>query len=154
MRGVKIKKRIVEPDGLYKSRTLSRFILNIMKDGKKSKAEKIVYSALDAVSQDKKEALTMFETAIKNVMPRQEVRSRRVGGATYQIPFPVRHERSEALAIRWVVSAARSRKGKPMNERLAMELKEAFAGSGSAIKRRDDVHRMAEANKAFSHFKF
>lgn len=154
MRGAKVKKRQVNIDPVFKSKALSRFINSLMTDGKKSTAEGIIYGALDIINQDKKESLAVFDQAMKNVMPRQEVRSRRVGGMTYQVPFPVRHERAEALAIRWMITAARSRKGKPMAERLAAELKEAFANTGSAIKKRDDVHRMAEANKAFSHFRF
>lgn len=133
---------------------VSRFVNNIMIHGKKSLAEKLLYGALLHISSDKKEALQVFEQAMKNVMPRQEVRSRRVGGATYQIPFPLRHDRSEALAIRWITQAARSKKGKPMIEKLAAEIKEASTNTGAAIKKRDDVHRMAEANKAFSHFRF
>ena len=154
MRGVKIKKRQVQSDAVYKSKAIEKLIKTIMDSGKKSTAESIVYKALTTLSEDKKEALQTFEQALKNVMPRQEVRSRRVGGANYQIPQPVRHERSEGLALRWIVNAARSRKGKPMYEKLAIELKEAFANTGSAVKKKDDVHRMAEANKAFSHFKF
>lgn len=154
MRGLKIKKRPVQIDYLYKSKIVGRFVNAIMIHGKKSLAEKAIYCAIASLSEDKKQALTMFEQAIRNVMPKQEVRSRRIGGATYQIPMPLRHERAEALAIRWIVSAARGRKGKPISEKLALEFKDAFAGTGPAVKKRDDVHRMADANKAFSHFKF
>lgn len=154
MRGVKIKKRLAQSDAVYKSKAIEKLIKTIMDSGKKSTAEGIVYKAVGSLAEDKKDALTMFEQALKNVMPRQEVRSRRVGGANYQIPQPVRHERSEALALRWIVGAARSRKGKPMAEKLAIELKEAYANTGAAVKKKDDVHRMADANKAFSHFRF
>lgn len=154
MRGAHIKKRQVNPDPVYKSRSLGRFITGVMKHGKKSLAENLVYSALEKINEDKKEALLVFDLAMRNVMPKQEVRSRRVGGATYQIPYPVKHDRSEALAIRWIVSAARNRKGKPFDEKLAMELLEAKTGTGPAVKKRDDVHRMADANRAFSHFRF
>ena len=154
MRGAKIKKRVPQPDAVYKSRALSRVVNNMMIHGKKSTAEGIIYTAVALLSEDKKEAITMFEQALKNIMPKQEVRSKRVGGVTYQVPFPLKHDRSEALAIRWLVGAARSKKGKPMAEKLASELKEALANQGAAIKKRDDTHRMAEANKAFAHFRF
>lgn len=124
----------------------------VMAAGKKSTAQEIVYNAIDKLAEDKKEALQMFEDAVKKVMPAQEVRSKRVGGATYQVPTPVKHERSEALAIRWIVDAAKAKKGKPMNEKLFEELKNAHEGTGSAIKKRDDTHKMADANRAFAHF--
>jgi small subunit ribosomal protein S7 len=124
----------------------------LMIHGKKSLAESIVYGAINKLAEDKKEALSFFELAVKNVMPNQEVRSRRVGGATYQVPMPVRHERSEALAVRWIVGSARDKKGKPMVEKLFEELKNSKEGIGAAIKKRDDVHKMAEANRAFAHF--
>ena len=104
------------------------------------------------VNEDKKEAITVFDQALRNVMPRQEVRSRRIGGATYQVPVPLKHDRSEALAVRWIVQTARSRKGKPMLEKLFEEIKNAQSNTGSAIKKKEDTHRMAEANKAFAHF--
>ncbi|HSX39185.1 MAG TPA: 30S ribosomal protein S7 [Candidatus Saccharimonadales bacterium] len=154
MRSGNPKKRPTQTDVVFKSRVVARMINTIMKAGKKSIAEKIVYSALDQLSQDKKEAVTMFEQAVKNVMPLQEVRSRRVGGATYQVPQPVRHERAEALAVRWIVDSAAGKKGKPMVNKLYEELKNAFDNTGSAIKKREDVHKMAEANRAFSHFRF
>lgn len=154
MRGAKIKKRQVQTESVYKSRSLTRLINFVMRHGKKPVAESIVYDALNMVNEDKKEALTVFDQALRNVMPRQEVRSRRVGGATYQIPFPVRHERAEALAVRWLVTAARNRKGKPMAERLFLEIKDASVNTGPAVKKKEDVHRMAEANRAFSHFRF
>ncbi|EKD99572.1 MAG: hypothetical protein ACD_22C00233G0002 [uncultured bacterium] len=152
MRSGKVTKRIVEADPIYKSKTLSRMINVIMQKGEKSVARSVVYGALEKLAADKKEAGQMFEDAIKNVMPAQEVRSKRVGGATYQVPTPVKHERSEALAIRWIINAARSKKGKPMDEKLFEELRSAKDGTGAAIKKRDDVHKMAEANRAFAHF--
>jgi len=127
-------------------------INTVMLSGKKSLAEKIVYGALSRLSEDRKDALTAFEHAVKNVMPMQEVRSRRVGGATYQVPVPLKHDRSEALAVRWIVQAARSKKGKSMEDKLFEELRNAQSNTGSAIKKRDDNHKMAEANKAFAHF--
>ena len=153
MRAKKAKKRPIQTDQLYKSRVVSRLIQRLMMHGKKSLAESTVYTAMEKLSSDKKEALAMLEQAMKNVMPMQEVRSRRVGGATYQVPMPVKHERSEALAIRWVAMASRSRKGKPMDQKLFEELKDAYAGVGNAIKKKEDTHKMAEANRAFSHFR-
>ena len=154
MRTKQAKNKIISADPLYKSRVVARLINKVMKGGKKSLAEGIVYTVLDNLSKDRKEALISLEQAVKNVMPKQEVRSRRVGGATYQIPFPLKHDRSEALAIRWLVDVAKSRKGKPMNEKLLEEVKSASGGTGGAIKKRDDTHKMAEANRAFSHFRF
>ncbi|HAZ29322.1 TPA: 30S ribosomal protein S7 [candidate division WWE3 bacterium] len=154
MRSGQVKKKVLLVDPVYKSKILNRVISLVMRDGEKKVAEGIVYGVLAKLAQEKKEALDMFEGAVKNVMPKTEVRSRRVGGATYQIPMPVRYERSEALAVRWLIGAARKKKGKPMVEKLTEELKNAHQGIGDAIKKRDDVHKMAEANKAFSHFKF
>jgi len=154
MRGKRAKKRELLPDPIYKSRTVTRLINNIMLGGKKQTAEEIVYGALEKLNPDKKEAISMFDIALKNVAPKQEVRSRRVGGATYQIPFPVKHDRSEALAVRWLTNSARKRSGKPMSDRLFEELKNAHEGLGDAIKIRDDTHKMADANKAFAHFRF
>lgn len=154
MRSSTAKKRTIETDTVYKSRVVTRFINTVMKDGKKSLAEKNVYAALHKLSEDRKKAITQFEQAVKNVMPAQEVRSRRVGGATYQVPTPLRHDRSEALALRWIVQSARNRKGKPMDEKLFEEIKSAFEGVGSAIKKREDMHKMAEANRAFAHFRY
>ena len=154
MRSGQVKKKVLLVDPVYKSKILNRVISLVMRDGEKKVAEGIVYGVLAKLAQEKKEALDMFEGAVKNVMPKTEVRSRRVGGATYQIPMPVRYERSEALAVRWIIGAARKKKGKPMVEKLTEELKNAHQGIGDAIKKRDDVHKMAEANKAFSHFKF
>ena len=154
MRGKRAKKRELLPDPIYKSRSVARLINNIMLGGKKHTAESIVYGALEQLNPDKKEALTVFDNALKNIMPKQEVRSRRVGGATYQVPFPVKHERSEALAVRWLTDAARKKSGKSMSDRLYEELKNADEGIGDAIKIRSDTHKMADANKAFAHFKF
>lgn len=152
MRGKKAKKRPATSDTIYKSRVVARIINTVMQNGKKSLAEKAVYEAMKSLSEDPKENLRMLETAVKNVMPQQEVRSKRVGGATYQVPVPLKHERSEALAIRWLVNTARSRKGKPMSEKLYEELKNSYQGVGDSVKKRDDTHRMAEANRAFAHF--
>lgn len=153
MRSKQAKKRQKIADPIYKSKLVARMINVVMKDGKKSLAEKIVYGALESLSQEKKQSLQIFEKAVSNVMPKMEVRSRRIGGATYQIPQPVKHERSEALAIRWIVNAARKKKGKPMKEKLYEEIKDAYSEVGDAIKKRDEVHKMAEANKAFSHLR-
>lgn len=152
MRAKKAKKRIIEADPVYKSRAVERFIHTIMYDGKKSLARKIVYDSLIKLNADTKEALKMFEQAMKNVTPSQEVRSRRVGGATYQVPMPLKHDRAEALAMRWLVDSARKKSGKPMVDRLFEELRSAVDGSGDAIKKKEDTHRMADANRAFAHF--
>jgi len=123
-----------------------------MERGKKSLAKSIVYGSIQKMNQDEKEGLRMFEQAVKNVMPQQEVRSKRVGGATYQVPMPLKHDRAEALAIRWIVDAAKSKKGKPMVDKLYEVLNDSYQNIGDAIKKRDDVHRMADANRAFAHF--
>ena len=148
-------KRNVLPDAKYGDKVVTKFINNIMEDGKKAVAEKIVYSAFDIIaSKLKQEALSVFSTAIENVKPMIEVRSRRVGGATYQVPSEVRPDRRQALAIRWIIDAANKRSETTMTEKLANELLDAVANKGSAVKKREDTHRMAEANKAFSHYKF
>ncbi len=152
MRSKNPKKRIISVDPIYKSRVVTRLVNLLMIDGKKSLSETIIYTALKRFSEDTKEAVKFFEEAIKNLMPVQEVRSKRIGGATYQVPMPLRHDRSEALALRWLINAARNKKGKPMTEKLYDELKNAHDGTGDAIKKRDDVHKMAEANRAFAHF--
>lgn len=154
MRSKKAKKREIFPDPVYKSRVVTRTINSLMLDGKKSTARTILYSALEKLSDDKKEAVTIFENAVKTLMPKQEVRSRRVGGATYQVPMPVRHNRSEALAIRWLIEAARKKKGKPIDQILFEELINIGQEQGEALKKRDDTHKMAEANRAFAHFRF
>lgn len=153
MRGKPAKKREIKPDPKYGNAMLGKFINYVMERGKKTVAQSIVYGALDRIAaESKKDPVKIFEDAIKNVQPQVEVRTRRVGGANYQIPMPVRGERQYALAARWIIGAANSRKGKPMAEKLATILFEASQGLGDAIKKRDDVHRMAEANKAFAHF--
>ena len=149
------EKREVLPDAKYGDRVLTKFMNNLMIDGKKSVAERIVYSALDRVEGKVKRApVEIFHEALDNIKPSVEVRSRRVGGATYQVPVEVRPVRRMALAMRWVKEAAKKRSEKSMAFRLANELLEATEGRGGAMKKRDEVHRMAEANKAFSHFRF
>lgn len=141
------------PDSKYNSESVSRFINTVMWDGKKDTARAIVYDALDILAKDgEMDALETFETAIRNVSPLMEVRSRRVGGANYQVPREVPQQRRVSLAYRWLISAARAKKGKPMAQKLAEEIKLAVNNEGSAIKKKDDMHRMADANKAFAHF--
>ncbi len=150
----KVKNRnIPGPDRVYNSDTLSKFINYIMWDGKKNAARTVVYDALDAIkAKGEEKPFEIFEAAIKNVGPAMEVRSRRIGGANYQVPREVRPERRAALAMRWITEAARGKKGRPMAQRLADEILSASKGEGEAIKKRDNVHKMAEANKAFAHF--
>lgn len=148
------KRKIVKADYNYHSPLVARFINKIMTQGKKSAATKIVYLALDELSSNKKDALELLKKATETVTPKVEVRARRVGGATYQVPGPVRHDRAESLAIRWLLSGARARKGIPMHKKLALEFKDAAAGVGSAVKRRETMHKMAEANRAFAHFRW
>ena len=149
------EKREVLPDAKYGDRVLTKFMNNLMVDGKKSVAEKIVYNALDRVQgRLKREPIEVFHEAMDNVKPSVEVRSRRVGGATYQVPVEVRPIRREALAIRWLIDAAKKRNENTMEERLAGELADAVNNRGSAVKKREDTHRMAEANKAFSHYRW
>ncbi len=149
------EKRIVLPDAKFGDKVVAKFINNVMEHGKKAVAEKIVYSAFDMIAaKSKQDALKVFAEAIENVKPLVEVKSRRVGGATYQVPMEVRADRRQALAIRWIIDAAKKRSETTMMERLANELLDAFANKGSAVKKREDTHRMAEANKAFSHYKF
>ncbi|NMB91425.1 30S ribosomal protein S7 [candidate division WWE3 bacterium] len=152
MRGKRARKRTLNPDPLFKSKVVARMISVAMTQGKKSIAREIVYSAIKNLNEDEREALRIFEQAVKNVMPQQEVRSRRVGGATYQVPIPLKHDRSEALAVRWIIGAARSKRGRPMVEKLHDILMDSYQNVGDAIKKRDDVHKMAEANRAFAHF--
>ena len=148
-------KREVLPDPKFGNITLAKFMNHIMISGKKSVAEKIVYGALDTVaSKSGNDPLEMFEQALEAIQPMVEVKSRRVGGATYQVPVEVRPSRRQALAMRWLVDAARKRGEKSMAQRLANEMLEACEGKGAAVKKREDVHRMAEANKAFSHYRF
>lgn len=143
------------PDAKFKSRNVNRFIGKLMLDGKRSLAERIVYQALDLVeTRGKRPAMDVFEQALKNVTPTLEVKPRRVGGSTYQVPVDIRRERGNALAIRWLIRAARSRSGKSMAEKLAGELMDAAAGQGATIKKREETHKMAESNKAFAHFRW
>jgi len=148
----KIKREII-PDPKYSNVTVAKFINYVMKKGKKATARKVVYRTFDLISEKyKQEPMVVFDAAIKNVGPTLEVKSRRIGGATYQVPREVRGERRQALTFRWILNAARSKKGKPMHEKLAEELIAAAKNEGSAIKKKMDTHRMAEANKAFAHF--
>jgi small subunit ribosomal protein S7 len=154
-RGRYIRKRELSPDPVYGSRLLTRFINRTMRDGKKTIAQKLIYGALDQIKEKaKKDPLEVFETAIRNVSPRMEVRPRRVGGASYQVPNEVRGDRKEALAIRWILTSSKSRSGKTMVEKLSAELLDASQNTGGAVKKRDETHRMAEANKAFAHFRW
>ena len=149
------EKRIVLPDAKYGDKVVAKFINNVMEHGKKAVAEKIVYSAFDIIAaKSKQDALKVFGEAIDNVKPVVEVKSRRVGGATYQVPMEVRADRRQALAIRWIIDAAKKRSETTMTDKLANELLDAFANRGAAVKKREDTHKMAEANKAFSHYKF
>ena len=149
------EKRQVLPDPKFKDQVLSKFMNQIMLDGKKSTAERIVYGALDLVEQRaKKDPVSVFHEALEAISPAVEVRSRRVGGATYQVPVEVRPERRQALAIRWLAAAARARNENTMRERLAGELMDASQGRGTAVKKREDTHKMAEANRAFSHYRW
>ncbi len=155
MRKRKAEKRRLEPDPKYKDILVSRFINNMMLDGKKNTSRKIIYEAFDIVgNKTKKEPLEVFRKAISNVAPITEVKSRRVGGATYQVPIEVREDRRVALAIRWIKQYSKSRRDKTMAQRLASELIAASNNEGAAVKKREDTHRMAEANKAFAHFKW
>jgi small subunit ribosomal protein S7 len=149
------EKREIIPDPKFGDLVVTKFMNAIMYDGKKSVAEKIVYDAFDTVEQkSKQDPLTVFQSALANVAPAIEVRSRRVGGATYQVPVEVRTERRQALAIRWILTAARARNEKTMEERLSAELLDASNNRGNAVKKREDTHRMAEANRAFSHYRW
>lgn len=150
-----IPKREVLPDPKFGNQTVAKFVNVIMYDGKKSVAERIMYGALDLIAERaKRDPLEVFNEALENVRPQVEVKSRRVGGATYQVPVEVRPARRTALAMRWIAEAARRRNEKSMTQRLANELMDAAENRGGAAKKREDVHRMAEANKAFSHYRF
>jgi len=149
------ERREVNPDPKFGDAVVSKFMNSIMRQGKKSVAENIVYGALDRMqSRAKSDPIQLFHSALENVMPAVEVRSRRVGGATYQVPVEVRPERRQALAIRWLISAARSRNENTMEERLSAELLDAANNRGTAVKKREDTHKMAEANRAFSHYRW
>jgi small subunit ribosomal protein S7 len=154
-RRARATKRRTLPDGKFQSANLSRFINKLMTRGKKSTAEGIVYGAMEIIEKEtKKNPLDVFEQALKNATPVIEVKPRRVGGATYQVPMDIRGERRLSLAMRWLISSTRARKGKPMAARLAEELIDASKGQGATIKKREDTHRMAEANKAFVHYRW
>jgi small subunit ribosomal protein S7 len=140
------------PDAEYNSEAITRFINTVMWDGKKDTARTLVYDALEIIKQGEKDPLETFETAIRNVAPLMEVRSRRVGGANYQVPREVPQQRRVSLAYRWLINAARAQKGKPMAQKLADQILQAANNEGTAIKKKDDMHRMADANKAFAHF--
>ena len=151
----KIAKRDVLPDLLYNSKLVTRLINNVMIDGKKGVAQKIVYEAFDIIREKTgKEPLEVFEAAMENVMPVLEVKARRVGGATYQVPMEVRPERRQTLGLRWITLYSRQRSERTMKERLANEIMDAVNSTGSAFKKREDTHKMAEANKAFAHFRW
>ncbi len=154
-RRAKIVKREILPDGRYGNRTITMFVNKIMERGKKSTAERILYSALDRIeTQTRKNPIDTFEQALRNATPTIEVKPRRVGGATYQVPVDIRAERRMALAIRWLLKSARSRAGRSMADRLASELMDAAGGQGATIKKKEDTHRMAEANRAFVHYRW
>jgi small subunit ribosomal protein S7 len=151
----KAPKRTFYPDAKYQSLVLAKFINFVMYDGRKAAAEKIIYSALDQIkSKTKDDPIKIFNDAISNIRPNLEVRSRRVGGATYQVPVEVKTKRSQTLALRWLLDATRKRKNKTMSEKLFNELMDASQRKGSAIKKREDTHKMAESNKAFAHFRW
>ena len=151
----KISKRDVLPDPIYNSKMVTRLINNVMYDGKRGVAQKIVYGAFNRVeAKAGKPALEVFEEAMNNIMPVLEVKARRIGGATYQVPIEVRPDRRQALGLRWLVTFSRKRGEKTMEERLANEILDAANNTGSAVKRKEDMHKMAEANKAFSHYRF
>lgn len=153
MRGKQAPKRKIAPDGKYNNVAVAKFINYIMERGKKSVAQRVVYDAFDIISKKtKQDALDVFNSAIKNISPSVEVRGKRIGGANYQIPVPVRGSRQQSLAFRWIIEAARNKTGRAMSERLASEIMDAANEEGTAIKKKTDVQKMAEANKAFSHF--
>ncbi len=148
-------RRTIYPDPNYKSITLSKFVNFMMFDGKKTTAEKIIYTAFEQIkNKTKEDPIKVFNDAVNNIRPNLEVRSRRVGGATYQVPVEVKTSRSQTLALRWLLDASRKRKNKNMSDRLFNELMDAYQKKGSAIKKREDTHRMAESNKAFAHFRW
>ena len=148
-------KKCISLDAKYKSPIIPKLINSLMYDGKKTIAEKIVYDAIDKIkSKSKDEPITIFNQAITNIKPTVEVRSRRVGGATYQVPVEVKSKRSQALAIRWLIDASRKRKDKKMSDKIFNEIYDAYQNRGSAIKKKEDTHKMAESNKAFAHFRW
>ncbi len=146
---------MVSPDAIYHSTVVEKFICRMMVDGKKSISTRILYTAMNTLAEKSGEnAIDVFTKAVDNVKPMVEVKSRRVGGATYQVPVEIREERREALAMRWIINAARARNGKSMSDKLADELFDAYNSTGAAFKKKEDTHRMADANKAFSHFRW
>ena len=150
-----IAKRDVLADPIYNNKIVTKLINNIMLDGKKGVAQKIVYGAFDRIANEPgKEALEVFDAAMNNIMPSLEVKARRIGGATYQVPIEVRPDRRQALALRWLTTYSRARSEKTMEERLAKELIDASNNTGASVKRKEDMHKMAEANKAFAHYRF
>jgi len=149
------KRRIILPDPVYNNRLVTRFINRMMVDGKKSISETIFYRALDQIeTRSGKKGIDAFEQAVRNIMPQVEVKPRRVGGATYQVPMEIRADRKTSLALRWLVAAARRRSGKTMIERLAAEITDAANNTGAAVRQREDKHKQADANKAFAHYRF
>ncbi len=154
-RRARVDKRETAPDPRFGSRTLTRFINKLMVSGKKSTAERIVYSALDSIERTaRRSPIDVFDLALRNATPLLEVKPRRVGGATYQVPVEIKGDRRNSLAMRWLIASARARSGRSMAEKLANELRDASQGQGATVKKRDDVHRMAEANKAFAHYRW
>ena len=156
MRRRRVIREDIQADPRYNNKLVAKLINNIMYDGKKSIAERVVYDAFDLMKKASgiNDVLTVFHKAIDNVRPHVELKARRVGGATYQIPIEVRHDRGMALAMRWIRTAARSRRGAPMSKRLSDELMSAYKGEGSAVKKREETHKMAEANRAFAHYRW
>jgi small subunit ribosomal protein S7 len=153
MRGKKAPRRTISPDPKFNSQTIAKLTNYIMKNGKKSVAQGIVYDAFEIIlEKQKQDPVSVFEQALKNVTPQVEVRSKRVGGSNFQVPIEVRGDRKIALGFRWILDAARSKKGKPMCKKLAEEIMSASKGEGTAVKKKEDVHRMAESNRAFAHF--
>jgi small subunit ribosomal protein S7 len=151
----KVVRRPDVPDAKYKSRNVARFTSKLMLDGKRSLAERIIYDAFDAIeAKQKRPPLDVFEQALKNATPTVEVKPRRVGGSTYQVPIDVRRDRGNTLAMRWLIKSARGRTGRSMSEKLASELMDAAAGQGVTIKKREETHKMAESNKAFAHYRW
>lgn len=151
----KAVRRVELPDAKFKNRNVSRFIGKLMMDGKRSLAERILYSSFEIIEiRQKRSPLDVFEQAVRNATPNLEVKPRRVGGSTYQVPVEIRKERGNALAMRWLIRSARTRTGKSMSEKLASELMDAAAGQGTTIKKREETHKMAESNKAFAHYRW
>ena len=150
-----VPKRVILPDPKYNDKLIAKFINSIMQDGKKSLSETILYDSFDIIEDKlKDDPVSVFKKAIENVRPMLEVKSRRVGGSTYQVPIEVRHDRRQALAIRWIINFAKKRPEKSMDQKLAAELMDAFANRGGSVKKKEDTHKMAEANKAFAHYKW